>query len=730
MEILSPVKNLENAKIAIASGADAIYFSSSVFGARSLAKNNHQEVKEIVEYARLHYVKTYVTLNTLIMYDEIALFTAEVNFLHSIGVDAIIVQDVAFISVIKSMFDDIEVHCSTQMNIGNSKAAIFVKNQGASRVVIPREISKEEIKKFAETGVETEVFVHGALCTSYSGICLISSFAANMSGNRGKCSQYCRMKTNVYKDEEVLNTDDYTLSFKDLNASESIRDLVDLGVSSFKIEGRLKQKEYVAVTTSVYRRIVDDKNYDANLLSKVYNREFTKGFLNNSKSSEINNSTRINNNGYYVGKIVKQDSKLIYIDSKEEIVHLDKLRFIKNDFETGQTVDVVEYENGYYKVKSRINNITGASVYVVASASISKGVVQDKYNLYKRRSYELEVFMNVGKCLEVVCNGKKYFSKSILEEAKTRALEEKDILKQLNKTKDYSFDFNIKLNYAPGFIRVSELNEIRRNIYEDIKTELLAVNHTDRNYTYITNQDELNEKKFYVEVSTKEQLIELKDLDIIIVINNDDLLACARKYFKTVYIAFSNIVEDAHIKKYLNVDQYDGVVVSEIGALEVLKDYNNPIITNYSFNTTNFINQQFLLNYVTQTMLSLECDYTSLNEFNLAYAVGFLYGRANVMNMKYCLLNKNKLDKCGECSRCCDSAYEIEINGERYPIMKQNYDKLSLLSSKPIYNKQLLNYNTNYYIRFTNEKNVDQLFENILNNEISIYDEVYLNKLN
>lgn len=725
MELLSPVKNLESAKVAIASGCDAIYFSSNVFGARESAKNNHEDVVEIVKYAKLNYIKTYVTLNTVVLNDELDLFIAEVNFLHSIGVDAIILQDYSLIEVVKTMFDDLEVHCSTQMNIGNSNAAKFVKNLGASRVVIPRELNINAIKKIVEQQIETEVFVHGALCTSYSGICLISSLESNLSGNRGKCSQFCRMKTNLYKNNNLVDTGEHILSFKDLNASESIDDLNKIGVTSVKVEGRLKQLEYIGVVTSYYRRVIDGLEVDKSDLYKVYNRNFTSGFLNDNNSENINNSDRINNSGYYVGEVIDQNSGWIIIESNTELMHLDKIRLILDDFETGQTIDVIEkIGDKIFKVKTRFNNMIGSSVYVVSSAQVKNDLKQGVYNNKKKKKYQLIVNMEIGKKIEVICNDKKYYSTSVLESALKIPVEKENILKQLNKTKDYAFDFDIELNYQPGFIRISELNELRRNIYNDICESLLNVEHKDVSYKYEYVKSNDCENKIYVEVNNEKQLLELIGKDIVLIVSNDELALSAKKHFNEVYKLFPSVVEE---NQYTNIDIYDGVIVSEVGGLVQFKDCNKPVIAN--INTTNIINQQFLLKSCQKVILSVENTYQDLEQFNNASAIGMLYGKVNAMTLKYCPINSKKQNECGNCNLCYNNQYEIEIKEKMYSLMKQNYDKLAVLSSEAVYNKELLNYNISYYIRFTTEDNVKELFDNILDGKNISGIETYLERL-
>lgn len=718
MEVLSPVKNLKGAEIAILSGTNAIYFSSKIFGARDKAKNDHSEVSKIVRYAKLHYVKSYVVLNTIIKNNELSLFFNEINFLHSIGVDAVILQDVALISVVRAMFDDLDVHCSTQMNIGNSHAANFVKGQGASRIILPRELSFKDLEYFTNLGIETEVFVHGALCTSYSGQCFISAIDKNLSGNRGKCAQFCRMPSTIFKNGSELKTNPYMLSLKDLNASELVHKLKNIGVTSIKIEGRLKQLEYVGLVTNIYRSVVDNKLCDLKTLNKVYNREFTQGFLNSDKC--IHNDLRINNNGYYVGKVIKQDSSFVYIKAVSKIVHQDKIRFIGDSFETGQSVDSIEKVNcDTFKIKCKLKNLTNTSVYVVNSYDVKSQLKNGVYSYYVKPKYSISIKLEVGKKVKVKCGNKTYYSNDIYEEAKLHPVDKETIIKQFNKTNDYPFDFKITIDYVSGFIRIGSINKLRRSIYESITADILKVNHSDVDYKRLLKNEFCTSPELYVEISNEEQLKSLSKTkrDFIVVISDDKLLKKAKQLFKKVFRMFSSVLNDIDITKY-DYHMYDGVVVGEVGMLELLKDFDKPIITNYTLNTTNYINQQMYLKYASRTILSIENNYASLNDFNLKYAVGFLYGSVDVMQMKYCPINKDKVHSCNGCNLCVNNKYEVIIDNKKYLLQKGEFDKIKLLSSSPIYNKKLLDFKMNYYIRFTRESNVELIIEDIFNGNI------------
>ncbi len=716
MEVLSPVKNFKTAQVAIMSGANAIYFSSDIFGARESAKNCKEEVRLIVEFAKKHYVKTYITLNTLIMNNEIDLFFKELDFLSSIGADAVIIQDYAYIPIVKNNFP-LEVHCSTQMNINNEYGATFVYEQGASRVVLPREMKLDEIKNIVKVGIETEVFVHGALCTSYSGICLISSYINNRSGNRGNCSQICRVKSKLIKNGLLVN-EDYMLSLKDLSLNSDIEKLKLENVTSVKIEGRLKQPEYTAVTTNVYRKLVEGEGSEIDLLNRVYNRRFTKGFINEVSSQDISNNKRVNNHGYYIGSVLKVDKGWVYVNTNQ-LIHQDKVRFIKDESETGQTIDVIEVVDDFVRFKSNCNVEVGSEVYRVFDYDIARRLKQNEFSYYKshKLTYNIRVVMELGKPVKAFFEDQIFSTSSFLEAAKTAPLSYDKVINQLSKTNDYPFDFEIDLNYAEGFIVVSQLNNLRTQIYEFITNKLV-----DNSYNKLTvNYEERHEGadvKYFIEVSNFLQLENLARLEFefVVVVSDDELFRAAKKYGYTVYKVFSNVVCESDFK---GVDVYDGYVVSELGALHYVSKLGKPVITNYSLNTTNIINQQFLSNYAVKTMLSLEVENDDVNVFNEKYTLGFLYGDVSLMVMKYCLINKSKRDVCGNCRECFENDYRLEIGGKQYKLRNEYANKLSVVSDRPIYNQDLLNYNISYYMRFTDEENIDELIKDILNKRLS-----------
>lgn len=257
LELLSPAANKETAIQAILHGADAVYMGASSHGARKSASNSIEDIAEVVKFAHQYRVRIYVTVNTLVYERELHTVETLIKELYRIGVDAIIVQDMG---ILRMNIPQIELHASTQCDTRDSEKAEFLEKAGFSQIVLARELSIQEIKRICENvKVPVECFIHGALCVSYSGRCRASQIQTGRSANRGECSQMCRLPYTLSDATgKILEKDKYLLSLKDFNASEHLLQLIDAGVSSFKIEGRLKDVSYVKNITAYYRQLIDD----------------------------------------------------------------------------------------------------------------------------------------------------------------------------------------------------------------------------------------------------------------------------------------------------------------------------------------------------------------------------------------------------------------------------------------------------------------------------------------
>ena len=333
-ELLAPAGNMEALKAAISNGCDAIYLGMQKFGARAYSSNfDLESLKEAVAYAHLRQVKIFVTMNTIVFESEVEEMKEQMRALNEIGVDGIIVQDLAAFDYIVNNFLDMEVHCSTQMGIDDLEGTLLFKDLGAHRVVLSREVEIEKVKAIKKGAkIPLEIFVHGALCVSYSGNCLMSGLIGYRSGNRGRCVGSCRKAYELIN--QTTNTSlgtNYFLSTKDLNTIEHIEDLK--AIDSLKIEGRMKEPAYVANTVATYRKALDHKitEEDKENLSKTFNRTFTKGYLFHEDKKEITNIFRPNNFGYEIGRISKIMNDMYEIKLTRPLNQNDIIRISHND---------------------------------------------------------------------------------------------------------------------------------------------------------------------------------------------------------------------------------------------------------------------------------------------------------------------------------------------------------------------------------------------------------------
>lgn len=344
-EILSPAGNKECLIAAVNAGCDAVYLAGKLYGARSFAGNfSNDEIIDAVKFCHLRGVKVYVTVNTIIYEREVDNFINYIRFLHQNNVDAIIIEDIGMLDLIRKKFPLLEIHASTQMHITNEKDVLFLKSIGVKRCVLAREVSINKIKDIRKIkDIELECFVHGALCVSYSGQCYMSALIGNRSGNRGTCAQCCRKKYNLYdENNNKLNTYNYLLSTKDLCTLGNIDKLIESGIDSLKIEGRMKRPEYVYLVTKIYKEVTDNYiktgkiniNYNNVLeMKKLFNRGFTKGFILDTKNNDITNPIRPNHIGIVVGKTISYKNEYLNIKLIDDLYTKDGIRILgKEDY--------------------------------------------------------------------------------------------------------------------------------------------------------------------------------------------------------------------------------------------------------------------------------------------------------------------------------------------------------------------------------------------------------------
>jgi len=340
-ELLSPAGSFESLYAAVAAGADAIYIGGKQFGARAFSKNfTLEEIEKAVNYAHLYDVKLYVATNTLIYDNEVDEFLTYVKKLANLGVDALIMQDIGMIDLVRKTIPSLEIHISTQAHIHNLDGVKFLEKLGIKRAVIARETPISEIKKMVKLGVDIEAFIQGALCVCYSGQCLMSSLIGGRSGNRGTCAQCCRQPYSLISDGKTIVKDKYLLSTKDLNTLDNIGEIIEAGAASLKIEGRMKRAEYVYYVTSLYRKAIDSYIKDKKVtitdeeiknLKKLFNRGFTKGFISNENNNNFTNEERPNHMGIEIGKVISYKNGKAKIKLTDELAINDGIRILGND---------------------------------------------------------------------------------------------------------------------------------------------------------------------------------------------------------------------------------------------------------------------------------------------------------------------------------------------------------------------------------------------------------------
>lgn len=483
VEILAPAGNIECARAALNAGADAIYLGYSSFSARAGAENfGDDELKEIVREAHLYGAKVYAAMNTLVKDGELSEFISALLKVWNAGADAIIMQDIFLGRAVKSAYPEIELHLSTQAGVCNENGALFAKKCGFSRVILARETKIEDIKKIAKI-IETEAFVQGALCTCFSGQCYFSSFAGGWSGNRGRCKQPCRKK---YAYDRAGAEKGYALSLSDLSLGEAAKMLAEAGVKSFKIEGRMRRKEYVAAATLYYDKIfcgaeADEISNALSDLKRAYNRgNYTAGLAFGQDKRFLSPFVQ-GHIGEKIG-VVKVVNGKYFVETRENFSAGDAFKILRDKKEIGGAVfagaragsgvgsgigSCIASGGGagargiYISSKERLKNGDGAFVTTDTKAFVRV------LSARKKREICLEIRMNAGEYGEAKCGDVSVITAAVLGVAENRALTESEIADCFKKTDGLPFEVSfseIRTNNA--FLPKSQLNAFRRDFYE------------------------------------------------------------------------------------------------------------------------------------------------------------------------------------------------------------------------------------------------------------------------
>ena len=734
-ELLVPVGNMDSLKAAVMNGADAIYLGGKRFGARAFAGNfNDEEMISAIHFAHLYGVKIYVTVNTVVFESELEYVYNYCLFLHKTGVDALIVQDLGLMSLLKRRLPNLEIHASTQVHNVSESGLRILEDLNVKRVVFARELSLATIDSY-KTSMEKEIFIHGALCVSYSGECLFSSVLLGRSGNRGECAQVCRLPYKLLENDEFVKTDSkYLLSTKELKTVSKFKEIMDSSVKSLKIEGRMKSPEYVACVTRLYRNLIDYyygkdclrvSKYEEDL-KVIFNRQYTYGYLFNATNDEIINIHTSNHVGVHLGKVFKVTNKYIYIKLDSQLNQGDGIRI--NETNDGMIVNFLYDESlkltSVCKNSAVIDNKIKASVGDLVNKTSDITII-NKYRELPVRKVDIDVmFTHNENCATLeITDGINVVKKEadIVFPSKNISIKKEDIIKQLSKLGNTPFKIaNISVGeFESKFINIKDLNAIRRNAVE----ELIFIRENSKKEVIQRKDNEEMHKNSLEEKLTLSVLVR----------DEEQLLKCLT-YFDRIYVIdrnLYNLYKDNPKIYYRGSRIYEKTNIKNTLATELGEIYDGAKISDYFLNITNHETLDYLSKYVDINTLSIELEDDNIerimkhNNYNVEM---LLYSTFELMITKYCPVNK-VANKDTVCTKCMKNEYKlVDRNGSKYPIKTDVKNHLThILDSKVTNNLEKLKYYYNLGIRnfrielnSEDSKEIDDIIKNLDNQKSNL----------
>ena len=732
-ELLAPVGSMDHLKVAINAGASSVYLSGKDYGARKYAENfTLDEINEAVNMAHLHNVKVYVTVNTLIKQDELEDVINYASQLYAIGVDAILVQDLGLVELINTHLPKLKIHASTQMTAENQLKINYIESKGIKRIVLPREMRKEEIEQL-KTNMELEIFTHGALCYCYSGQCLMSSFKGGRSGNRGTCAQPCRQKYKI----QGIKREDYYLSPCDLSLYNQLKEITELNISCIKIEGRMRSKEYLAIVISSYRKALNKLKSGKEIRSEEINLVFNRGFSEGQFSHQSKRSLRAGHIGLKIGRVIDSHKNRIAIRLDNSLKNIpekgDGLLIVKNSndygFEISQNPTITtlnHFKKGKNKEIKDLNrkdrvlivkkvwqnkksdfNLNESDVYLTKRNKLTKKVkeienkatsfVKSKLTLtfsIKNNFPILKGKLTLANKKEVKCEvrGNTPFEKPL-----KKAVSADTVKNQLSKTDNYPYEIvQINVNYdGTLFIPISKINELRRNLFKTLENEInnlykhetkkislknnININGTtEANISYYTNN--LNDLKNIIGVERVYLEIPNDNDDLDMAFNGNPNLNYMINFLKTA-------CEISYTKDYELIWKWPDIahdklikLLNKVRGILNKMHYNIPIMANsfngeygpYSMNITNTETIKSLKNYKILTVSPelTKKDYEDIiaNCETPDKLELLVQGSVELMKSRYRLLYGNELKKNYE-------NYLIDRKNRKYPIHKSISDE-------------------------------------------------------
>lgn len=707
IELLAPAGSFEALKAAVESGANAIYLSGKMFGARAYAANFDEiGLKEAIEFAHLRNVKVHVTVNTLVDNTEIPALAEYLRFLYEAGADAVLVQDLGAAKLAHEIVPDLPLHASTQMTVNNLAGVLALQELGFSRVVLAREVTLKDIRHICRNcDVEIEVFAHGALCVCYSGQCLMSSMIGGRSGNRGRCAQPCRLPYTLVdkNNNNVLdNAGQYLLSPRDMNTIELIPELIEAGVASLKLEGRMKKPEYVAVVVDSYRQKID--SYYQHIepsddiqknLSQIFNRDFTTAYLEKKQGKFMMSDKRPNNRGRLVGRVSHYDDKnrLAIIKLTESLsvgdtidfwvkvggrvsTNVTKIIYKKSECETAENgMEIAVPVPNRVHPHDRVFKVFDARLMEKARAFFTTNAPVRRISLDVEAIAKLnEPFML--KAVDGDGYSAEIASDFIVETALKRAMDETAVRKQMQRLGTTIYELrNLNCTIDENVIvPMSVMNDTRRILVEALMKQRLAV--YNRPALSTDNKDgwqrdlisrnrqkqELTPQLVVVVDSVDRAETALQNGADIVLFGGDsyrheflkfddyqEVYTLCRQYKKQIAFATQRIMRDAEqtpftnwLKKIKDI-QPDAFYAHSLAQMYLIKQYSNADIwADYSFNTYNDVTLSFLQDYkISGAVVSPELNFKQIKTLAQGSPIMLecmVHGNMELMVSEYCVL--------------------------------------------------------------------------------------------
>jgi len=729
-ELLAPVSNHASLKAAIENGADAVYMGSKGFSARGYADNFDREgLLEAIDLAHQQDVSTYITVNTLVKERELRDVAEVLELLCSHGADAVVIQDLGILRILKENFPEFPIHASTQMTIHNSQGVELLEALGVKRAVLARELSLEEIQKIRlSTSIQLETFIHGALCISYSGRCLMSSFLGGRSGNRGYCAQPCRK---MYK---LDGNEGHLLSPRDLNLSFRLNDLIHAGVDSLKIEGRMKKPEYVAVVTKTYRDILDRFSEDPNAmvtkdeqqrLEIIFNRDFTQGYISGDPGRSLMTTDFPGNRGTVLGSIIKSDPKIITLKLEMPLRLGDGIAVNGS----GTSINVILIEGERVKEAPSGSVVTipfqgaqppGAAVYKTYDLELIAAARNSYSTLAKKIPVSMVVKAKKGDKLTIQIKDEtgnlvEAFSDDVIVPARQRPIDKDSLIKQVSKLGDIVFEVNdVNLQIDDDiFIPLGVINSVRREAVQQLeinrveqyrrkcvpispnKSEALSNIRQDnpRLSIRVTDPDAIyaavlgGANRVYVDI---ESLIHKEDKTNIAIEQAHEANAC-------VYIRLPDIIKDADLgllnSTLENLHGFDGIMITGPDQILMCKEkIHVPIVADYPVNAFNHETLVLLTSLgVSGTTISPELTLDEIMDIPAGFEKECLVqGAVQLMISEHCIFRggctgSKNIAASSDIIRPCDSQNNIlDEKGFIFPVRCDTMCRTHIYNSREL----------------------------------------------